>query len=365
MELNLEQKIVLMTSRISDKADNQELENHLKQNVCWEKLIKYAVRNKVIYLLYNNLVQNGLKAYIPKYYHTLLADSCNCNYIRNTEKLNELTKIQSEMKGSYISFVPVKGSYLIDNVYRNRMIRTTNDIDILIKRKDIKIVDEIMRNNGYEQGEYDPENNKVIVPDNTKKMLYKTKMYNLLPYIKINNDIPTKTVIFDISFSLDFSLDTSPISEMLDCVVEKEKYVELQLEHFFIHMCCHHYREASNVAWFLIGKDLNLIKFCDVREFVIQKMDRNSIDRAISFAKQYSLEKAVYFTIYFVREIYKDGYETDILNSLNISDDKFLYEFGEKDYGELQIRKKDFWNSLFSDDNKDEIVDDPKYKNLI
>lgn len=365
MELNPEQKIVLIISKKTGIFQKTELINLFSRNICWENIIKYATRNKVVYLLYDNIVKNGLRDYIPKYYQMLLDDSCDCNYLRNTEKLKELDKIQSEMKKYHIDFSPVKGAYLIDNVYCNRKIRITNDIDALIRKKDIKLINHIMLGNGYVQGDFDSVSSKIITPNTTKKMLYKTKMYNLLPYIKINNDIPRKTVIFDLSFSLDFSLNTSPVNEMLDCAVEKENKLELLPEHFFIHMCCHHYREASNVAWILIGKDLNLIKFCDVREFVLQKMDNCSIQNAILFAKKYGIEKAVYFTIYFVREIYNDGYETDILNSLDIKDEKFLYEFGMNDYDEIHVRKKDFWSSLFLEDNKDEIVKAAKYKKLI
>ena len=55
-----------------------------------------------------------------------------------------------------------------------------------------------------------------------------------------------------------------------------------------------------------------------------------------------------------------------ILNALNIKDDNdFLYQFGEVDYGELQTRKKGFWDSLFSDNNRDEIKQMPKYKNIL
>ena len=190
-------------------------------------------------------------------------------------------------------------------------------------------------------------------------------MYNLLPYIKIKEDIPVKIVIFDFSFALDFTLNTKPVEEMLDKAFQTDNGLELLPEHFFVHMCCHHYREASNVAWILIGKDLNLIKFCDVREFILQKMNSDIIAKAVKFAKSHGLEKAVYFTIYFTREIYNDGYETEILESLGIKDEAFLYQFGEKDYDELQTRKKDFWTSLFSDNNRDEVNKSPKYENLI
>lgn len=361
MELRNECRLIINLSKLT----NCNVSESMLLDIDWDLILHLASKNKVLSLLYNNLLINGMIECVPTYYRQIIEDGCSCNYIRNNEKLHEMKKLQSEMQQNSIPVVPVKGGYLIDNVYKDRKIRATNDVDILFKRKDIPRIDAVMKKNGYEYGEYDKDTNAVLPPDTKKKLLYKTKMWNLLPYVKVINEIPNKTVIFDFSFALDFSLDTKPVEEMLDNAIQKDIGLELLPEHFLVHMCCHHYREASNVAWILIGKDLNLIKFCDVREFIHQKMDSDSIKRAISFAKKHDLEKAFYFTVYFTREIYNDGYETEILNALGIVDESFLYQFGEKDYDELQTRKKDFWTSLFADDNKDEIVQEPKYKNLI
>ena len=365
MQLSLEQQIIVSSCRISYDMteDNRSLFEF--SGVDWSMVIKYACKNKVLGILYDFLVTSKFKDKVPQYYLSIMDDVCSCNYIKNMEKLSELNKISKAMQENNVLFSPVKGGYLIDNVYKNRKIRATNDIDALIKRKDIKKIDEIMNSNGYIQGRYDLGNNRIVAPTRDEKMLYKLNMYSLLPYIKIDNDIPKRTVIFDLSFALDFSLNTKPVEEMLDMALQTENGLELLPEHFLVHMCCHHYREASNVAWIMIGKDLNLIKFCDVREFILQKMNTASIAKAIQFAKNYNLEKALYFTIYFTREIYNDGYETEILKSLDIEDETFLYQFGEKDYDELQTRKKDFWTSLFSDNNRDELSQAPKYESLM
>lgn len=365
MNLTIEQDIVLRSCYLTKTNGVCEQLETGKFQINWDLVVKFSAKNRVLGLLQNNLLNTNLLTDMPIYYVQILDDFGDCNLLRNNIKLAELSKLQIAAKENGVLFAPVKGGYLIDNVYKNRRLRATNDIDILIKKKDIRAIHEIMISNGYTQGDYNKASNTVLEADKNKKMLYKTKMYNLLPYIKVDHSNPNNTVFFDLSFALDFSLNANPIDEMLNMSVANEKGIELLPEHFLVHICCHHYREASNVAWIMLGKDLNLIKFCDVREFIVQKMDAGSISKAIEFAKKYGLEKAMYFTIYFTREIYNDGYETEILKSLDIEDEAFLYQFGEKDYDELQTRKKDFWTSLFSDNNKDEIVQEPKYKNLI
>ena len=241
-----------------------------------------------------------------------------------------------------VPIAPVKGGVLVDNIYKGKGVRTTNDIAFLFRKSDLKFIDEVMQNLGYKQGDYDKINNSIILPDIRKKMLYGMSMYNLLRYIKLNHDVPIQTVICDYSFALDLSLSTKPIEEMLEMASQNNIGLELQPEHYFIHLCCNNYNDTTNVVWILNGSDINLIKYCDVREFVLQKMNTDSINKAIIFAKKYGFEKAVYFTIYFTRDIYNDVYETGILNSLSIEDEAFLYQFGEKDYGKPQKRKKIF-----------------------
>ena len=365
MDISIEQKIIIAASRLTDDSISDNIIALINKEINWSEIIHYAAKNRVLLLLNHNFAAYGFQKYIPAYYRRLLNDSMYSNYVMNNERLSELKKIKVQMKQKGVLFAPVKGAYLIDNVYKNRCIRMTNDIDVLIRRRDVSILENIMKENGYILGHYDNITGNITVPERKEKMIYKTKMYNLLPFIKLSDIVPKTAIIFDFSFALDFSLDITPVDEMLESSISTDSGIELLPEHFFIHMCCHHYREASNVAWILLGKDLNLIKFCDVREFILQKMNSESINKAVQFAKKHKLEKAVYFTVYFTREIYNDGYETEILQSLNMEDETFLYQFGENDSNELQMRKKDFWTSLFSDHNRDEIKEPPKYEILI
>lgn len=364
-QLNSEQRLVVLASRSKDSIDVNEITNVLKSSLNWEQVLFYASKNKVLSLIYENISGLGFKKYIPKYYQALIEDSCYCNEIRNTEKLEELQKILQAMNDANIDIVPVKGGYLIDNVYKNRRVRATNDIDALIRRKDVKQIDAVMKSLGYVSGELDIDKHEIIQPNQTKKVLYRTKMYNLLPYIKFGQSTPNCYIMFDFSFALDFSLDFAPVEDMINSSVIVGGNKQLLPEHFFVHMCCHHYREASHTEWIRIGKDLNLIKFCDVREFVLQKMNKELLLKAIAFGEKYNLQKAIYFTLFFLKEIYNDGYEQELLTLLNIDDTSFLYKFSEGDITLSNTRKKDFWTSIFAESNKDEIMSTPKYDSIM
>ena len=94
-------------------------------------------------------------------------------------------------------------------------------------------------------------------------------------------------------------------------------------------------------------------------------MNQVQIQKAITFAHKYKLEKAIYFTVYYLGRIYNDGYENAILNELNIEDTSFLFSFGENEYDEIQYRNKEFWSSFFDADNMDEIHGQTKYDSIL
>lgn len=362
--LSVEKKIVILGSRISN-LDKERLSALVAGEPNWEKVTEYAMRNKVLYVLCENLIRCQLEQYIPNHLKKLVETAKKGNVVSNNIKLLEVERVSKVMERSGVKIVPVKGAYLIDNIYADRSIRTSNDVDALISKKDISQIDKIMKDLGYTTEMYDKKTNQLVQRSAAQKMLYKTKMYNLLPYRKCVEDSIEEVIIFDYSHSLDFSLDTRPVEEMINNSFYTGKTWCLLPEHFFVHMCCHHYREASHTEWIRLGKDLNLIKFCDVREFVLQKMNRESMENAIKFVKNYNLEKALYFTLYFLRVIYNDGYESEWLERLEVGDASFVFEFGENEYEYIQTRKKSFWNSFFDVDNMEELNGNTKYDEFL
>ena len=92
---------------------------------------------------------------------------------------------------------------------------------------------------------------------------------------------------------------------------------------------------------------MNIIKFCDVREYWKAKIDDDSWNIICEKAISSGYEKAVYFSIYYCEAIYEEKWNVDYRNDLNIKDDSFLYEFGEREYGKMRTWSKDFIERLF------------------
>lgn len=359
-----EKYLIILASR---KTMNEKIKNEIREivekDIDWELVLKYSYRNKVTALVFYNIENVAGENIIPNYLKKLLSDYRYCNVLRNNTKLEELKKIVSILEQKNVKVLPVKGAYMIDNIYCDRSVRITNDMDVLIRKKDISIIEKTMENLGYTNGFYNTDAGDIELPSSVKRMLYKTKMYNLIPFTKIVDREMGNVVTLDFSFAMDFNLDTTPVEELINQSKMVHGIWRCAPELYFIHMCCHHYREASHVAWFKIGSDLNLIKFCDVRELVLQKMDEKAKENAIEFAKKYGLEKTIYFTLYYLKAIYNDGYEDELMKKLNIENNDFIFEYS--DGRETMKRKKEFWNSFFDENNKDEITQESKYEELM
>lgn len=362
---NSEKNIICALSRITlSEKDISVVSKELNHEIDWEYIFNVTYKNKIHLLVFSNLKRFKIDNKRYKKYADIVCQLSYINKIKLEKKYDELQLFLNTISDE-VDIVPVKGAIMIKDIYRDFGVRSTNDFDFLIRRCDVSKIDKILSDLGYVQGDYNRFTGEIKEFSPEKKILYKTKMYNLLPYVKKFGDIALDCMVFDISHSLDFSLNEKPIDEMISNAENHNGMLYLKPEHFFVHMCCHHYREASHASWIMLGNDLNLIKFCDVREYVLNNMNEDSIRNAILFAQKYGLEKAIYFTIYFLKEIYCDGYEDGILNSLGIVDTEFLYQYGENEYDKIKTRKKDFWTSLFSENNIDEISEKPKYTDVI
>ncbi|MEX3616920.1 nucleotidyltransferase family protein [Paenibacillus glucanolyticus] len=364
---NPERQLVVLLSRLTfSSKDVQLLEELLKEKLDWYKIFQYSLKNKVLPLIWHNLKSREYAHIVPLRLGQVMNFHCLGTQHRNELYLMELKKIAKEFSKMGLKCVPLKGAQLISQMYRNLGIRTVNDMDCLVDRQDVREVRKIMNDLGYVEGEYNKKTRVIEKVTREKALLWQTSMNNLLPFLKLQDSQYAEITQFDFSYSLDLDLLNEPVEYMLSRTraFENDMYY-LNEADFFLHQCCHHYKEASNASWVALNSDLNLIKFCDVREYILQFMNEDHLKDAVELAKRFGLQEAVYFTLFYLKEIYNDGYEDTYLNSFTFEDVNFLYSYGKKDYGFTVEWKKDFWDRLFSDTNKDELVENAKYANIV
>jgi len=347
----LEQKVLIEYSKLTNR---QVIDADLS-TINMSLLYKYAVSNRVLPLVWSNLRHDTRLA---TYYDNIVRFVYMGYDEQNKLYFEELQRLMLKVREFDITIIPVKGAMLIPVLYKDNGLRYMSDIDILFSYDDYERVTELMHQLGYMQGTYNRKDNIINPIGRAKQLKWKMNMSNLYPFSRLTGNKWLPVIRIDYRFALDDTLSMTAVNEIISNTRTKD-YVDKA--HIFVHLCTHLFDESKQSMNIVIGQDLNLIKFVDVREYILNEMTNDDISNAIMFSKKHNLEKQLYYAVYHLKLIYGDGYEDGILNELLIHDNSFIHHFGESSLNDEYKWNKDFFSRLFSGDNRDELVKIPLY----
>jgi len=116
------------------------------KNIDWFKLMRFG--NKLVPYVYTTLTTYPEYFSIPKRISSILA-STYLSTVQNNNKISQETGVLAQaFNNAGIDYVFLKGVALLWTVYLNDQgLRPMNDIDILVRKKDIPICEDIITNN--------------------------------------------------------------------------------------------------------------------------------------------------------------------------------------------------------------------------
>ncbi|OMF59913.1 nucleotidyltransferase family protein [Paenibacillus sp. FSL R5-0766] len=362
LEWTPEQELLILTSRLTFSENQKEqLTTLLSENrINWFEFYKLTLYHKTTTLCWKNIKTYCPDVSIPKYLREVITSASISIAERNKNYQLKIKEALDEFKKHDLTCIPVKGSYLIPNMYKDYGIRYSGDADFLVKYSDIAKLGDAMESLGFikSNGIYNEIDNTITPISRAEEIMWKRSMSNLPPYLKLNDNRFTPFYLFDFRFALDDTLNHDPINEIIDNYIRTG---HVNPSHVLTHLCTHFYGEATYTLTIFFGKDMSLIKLCDIREYIIQCMDNVSLESCVSFAKKNNLEKQIYYTMFYLKLVYNDGYEDEIMEKLGVVDQDFMREFGENQLGEKQKFKKGFYERIFSCDNSDEMLEGPRF----
>ena len=351
-----ENQLIIALSRLSDDVDVEKIQEMLSENMDWYYFHQISAKNKVFELCISNLEKVGLAGRIPKEISEIFRQRTTQNLNQYQLNKKELMTFINTCYEKKLKLAPVKGIYLSDFLYQDPSIRKSNDVDVLILMDDIPQMTEILQQQGFINKPYNREKKKFFDYDRLTVMKYKLTMYNLLPFIKVQDD---QLISFDLSFALDFDRKTSDVvNQMLQNVkVEPHQLPTMKNTDYLIHLLVHSYREASNASWIELNKDITLRKFCDIREFIRVRLTDGELQTVVSQMLAINQKSALIFNMYSIHEIYQDHFSQEILQQLAINQGNMsdYFKFFEDDRKTSHARQKSLWDSLFSLNNLDEL----------
>lgn len=355
-DLSLEERIIIAYSFVKNKPNCFfEIKDLI---INWNKLFEYAISNHVLPIVWKNIRNYGKVFQFPKYNYDIAKAAYLYNIEKNKIYMQYLHYVKAELLKSKIKCQELKGSYLLDKIYEDYGLRTLGDIDILIYSKDKEKIENLLGKIGFFLGKYDAEKKKILTPSRNEMIKWKLNMSNLHPFAKKIDSNILSVIKLDFRFSLSDDLSDKPVNEIMDFIC-RTGYIKPA--HVLIQLCSHLYDESKQSMNIIIGKDINLIKYIDIREYILQIMKEDDLNESVEFCIKYGLEKQLYYALYHLQLIYNDGYEEKYMNMLNIIDDSFLNTYGDNSISNEHVWNKTFFERMFSGDNRDELDELPKF----
>ncbi|MBQ6265322.1 MAG: nucleotidyltransferase family protein [Clostridia bacterium] len=348
-----EKKLTILLSRVTLSKDNiSEIKKIADLNINWLDVLSYLVINKTVGLAFYNLTKIGILSKIHNLTYQIMKSTYLVNKFKNTELMQEKHRILQACKKENINIYPVKGANIIGDIYNDYGMRMMNDIDYFVNMDDFARINSVLLSLSYTQGEYDRDSQRINYYSKEKMLIWKAKMNNTIPYVRTSNNCFLDEIAIDLSAY--YNLDRN--NTLSKDVIQRSKNNELEKYDHYLYLVAHLYKEATGIIWIAHSSDVNLIKFCDVREFFLSK--ELSIETVVNRAIQYNLSDALFYTNYFLKELFEDGYEDFILESLKqkaILNSDLINTFGT-DWQEGKLKwKKSFFDRIFDYSNANEL----------
>jgi len=129
----------------------------LSGNVDWKYLINLALLHDIAPLVSHSFAANGFNDRVPAPYIQRLDAAYHQTIYKNVILSDELSGVLSAFNRHGIPVISLKGTTLAEMLYDNPALRTTSDMDILVKPGDLPRARSLLVELGYRQTESQPQ----------------------------------------------------------------------------------------------------------------------------------------------------------------------------------------------------------------
>jgi len=255
----------------------------LRETLAMTGLFPYLEANGVTGVLFYHLQKTGGERLAPPEVYNALHENFKARIRRNMEFAAAARLVFRLLHAAAIPFVVLKGIALAEHVYPHFAMRTTSDLDVLIRREDLQRADLVLREQGFQALDSTPGQALLNPPGYLASLEYHRPgmafAYVHLHWHLINTSVPA-TAFID-------KLDMERLWEK--AVVAKVAAAEVRLlgpEHLLVYLCEHALR---------VGHAFDrLILVCDIFYAVQAYADRLDWDNVAAEAKALGLLEFVY-----------------------------------------------------------------------
>lgn len=249
----------------------------------------------------------------------------------------------NDFKGiiNYKYLTLIKGESLSLYEYGKLGRRKSSDIDLLIPREEIQLIENNLQKTGY-------------LPTCTCEYNRKSKIFCLssshqLPsFLKVENNIKVEV---DVNFDLfwgEYTGKRIDVGEFLENNFCKQNIYGLDFNvltplNSLIQLILHHYKEMNSIFHLIKHNTINYAMFNDIYRLLINNKTI-CVNSVYELCKKYDIMPFAYYIFYYTNEIFKDDYIRSFVNkTYNCYGRELLDCYG------LSERERKHWNVDFKE----------------
>ena len=224
-----------------------------------------------------------------------------------------------------LNYAVVKGEVLSKQIYGSPDLRRSNDIDLLIDRRNISCVESYLLDNGYKQ-----------IIDNSDNST--TRMHRIL-CMAYSHQIPSyhkDKLGFHLNIDINYDIfwgEYEGIRVSMDEFLKDTEDVEiygaivkaLPVEKAFVHLVLHHYKEMNSLFHLYHYNCIRTYMFKDIYDMLINNKDRLALATLIKLAKQYHISGILYYMLFYTNIVLGGSLEC-LVNALKNEEGEFLLD---------------------------------------
>lgn len=364
--LRSEDALLLRLTRIqmlkSDIIESAATLEGQRRSLDWGHFLYQGAIHRVLPLVARNLYDHGLRKSdhepldsIPNSVFEVLFSAYIGNKLRNEKLLAEFSRVLQHVAPK-VPVVVRKGGVLLENLYGDIGVRRMTDLDLLVSKKDVPNITNALLDMGYVQGRSVDNGQRIQPFDKRTQAFWAVYSNNLLPFVKLDDDPMVRSYNIDVCLNLflpgsGFDYPTDELLNRSQAVnVGRTQTRMLAPEDMLLDLCAHTYKEATTAWWAQINSDLNLIKFCDIAEYIRSTHDTTfEWEYFSSRIQMFSLQKPVFYSMFFTDLLYPNVISADLLSELRPDDTAFLDHYAISRTGNHKVWKQGFLSRLFDD----------------
>ena len=249
------------------------------------------------------------------------------NSVAIKERLKACAPLFSQ---SEIPYAVIKGAVLSQALYGDPLIRTSGDIDVLIRREDADRTKQLLIANGFVQGRVTDDG---IVPFSRRELLFQAAMsHQTAPYVKATGNSLCPYVNVDVNMDILWgeSGERTDMGFVLSHTEEGSlfnvSFQKLMPEMEFLALCLHHYKDMNSL-YLLSSGSLRLGLFCEIYDY-LQRVKPDATHLRELCAK-INVGRYVYVCLHQTQQFFEDVCLNPYVEALEPQkDDTLLNTFG-------------------------------------